>query len=253
MYKHPAHAVPLFLAATCLATTAPRLRAAPPVATVQRPKTAPAPTAQQKKNAAVTRALVRLIRSKVSTPGGSMTLKVVPAPRADKGYFSEIIASGRPAQIKKLRMTELSLHARNVRINVHDLYMNRQLHTISSQTKMRAVISESDLTGLLARGRTTGPMGLRVKFVGDRLHVTGNFSWGWFSGPVAGVGKMRLGAGHKVFLDILSLKLNGSEVPAWLKTKFSDKINPVIDYADIPFKPALKSLTFKGNLAILTA
>lgn len=239
-------AVASLSALTMLAAGQWPAQAAPPA--VKAVSAASNPRAQS-----VEAALKRLLNSKVTSPGGKLNLKVQGNSRTANGYFTNILVGGRPAQVRKLRISELTLNATDVRIDVNALLNQNELRTLSSKTKLRAVISQDDLTLLLSKGKHTKQMGLRVTYIGDKMHVTGNFHWGWFNGPVMGDGKLRLAPGHKVFFDIISLKLNGNEVPAWLKTKFSERINPVIDYEDIPFRPVFKSLTFKGPVAILTA
>ncbi|HEX8832849.1 MAG TPA: DUF2993 domain-containing protein [Abditibacteriaceae bacterium] len=216
-------------------------------------KAAAKSTPQSKRAKQVTDALYRHLKGRFSSPGGKMHLTIKPGSRADLGHFSLISVGGKPAKVRKLRISEVAMKASNVRINVSELLRNNELVTLQSNTKLRAVVSENDLTTLLSQGKHTKDMGLRVRYVGDRMHVTGNFRLGWFSGPISGVGKLRLGADNKVFFDILSLKLNGAEAPQPVKNKFSEKINPVIDYNDIPFRPRFKSLKFKGPFAILTA
>lgn len=209
--------------------------------------------AAQQKAQQVTAALTRLLRSKVSSPGGRLTLRVRPSARAGEGYFSEIYLAGSPGQLKKMRVTEFALRARDVRLDVPLLLREGSLRTLASRTSLRAVVDERDLTALLARGKRTAAMKLRVKYIGNRIRVSGNWNWGWFNGPVVGVGTLRLAPGHKVNFDIFSLKLNGSEVPAFVKTRFSERLNPVISYDDLPFQPRFRALTFHGSKAILTA
>lgn len=195
----------------------------------------------------------QLFDAKVSSPGGKMTFKLVPGAHPEKGEFREIYANGAPAKLRKLQITAFTIRARNVRINVHELLNRDNLETLSAQTSLRAIVTANDLTRYLAVGKHTKDMKLQVSFRGKALFVTGNFKWQWFSGPVQGLGRMRLGSNRKVYFDIVTLKLNGSEVPDWLKSKFSEKINPVIDYDNVPFQPKFKSLQISGDRAILSA
>jgi hypothetical protein len=208
---------------------------------------------EQQKARQVTAALTRLLRSKVSSPGGRLTLRVLPTARAGDGYFSEIYLAGSPGQLKKMRVTEFALRARDVHLDVPLLLREGSLRTLAARTTLRAVVDESDLTALLARGKRTAAMKLRVKFIGNQIRVSGNWNWGWFNGPVVGVGTLRLAPGHKVNFDIFSLKLNGSEVPAFVKARFSERLNPIISYDDLPFQPRFRALVFQGSKAILTA
>jgi len=224
---------------------------------VQAAPAKPAPAAQKKadlQGQRVTTALTRVLQAKISSPGGKMKLTVRPTARAAQGYFSEVYIAAHPATFKKkLRISELVMRARNVRLDVPHLLSKGKVRTLSSTTTLRAVITENDLTSMLAKGKHTAAMGLKVKYIGDRMRVTGNWNWGWFSGPVIGVGKLRLAPGYKINFDIISLKLNGAEVPQFVKDKFSEKINPVIDYEDVPFMPRFRGVKVQGSKATVYA
>jgi hypothetical protein len=240
-----------------LTTQLSQVNAATAKATPAKAAPAPAqPTAQQQQRAQqVTSALTTFLRKRVKSPTGKLQLVVRPGARADAGHFSEIYIAGNPASVKKLRVSELAMRARNVRINVPELMKseNKELETISSQTSLRIVVTEKDLESMLARGKTTGSMGLRVKYLEDRMQISGNVNYAMLNGPVVGTGRLRLAADHKVYLDILSLKLNGAEAPPFIKQRFSERINPLISYDELPFRPRFKSLKFVGNKAILSA
>ncbi len=211
---------------------------------------APALDAQDKR---VTNQVESLLRNLVTNPtGGGVNISVVPNARASEGYFDRISIKGAPLKIKKLYVSEFFLDARNVKINVPDLYNLNKIRTSRSTTTFRAVISEDDLTKMLASGKSTQSMGLRVKYVGDKMRVTGNLNYGLINGPISGLAKLRQGANHKVYLDIISLKLRGVESPGFVKDQFSNRINPVIDYQDLPFNPPFKTLKVVGNKAYLS-
>lgn len=194
-----------------------------------------------------------LLNRHVKKPNGSkINISITPTARASEGYFSQILMSGSPAQLKKkFRVSQLNLDARNVHLDVASLWNGNRVKTFQSQTKLRAVISEDDLTSNLATGSTRS-MGLKIKFLGDRIGVTGNLNYALINGPIDGVGRLRMAPGHKVFLDILSLKLRGVEVPGFIKNQFSNHINPVIAYEDLPFNPPFKGVKMIGNKAVLS-
>lgn len=212
---------------------------------------------QQQRGQQVTANLKRFLSRRISNPRGKMTLVVKAAPRADLGFFSDVYIAGSPLLIKKLRVSDFSLHARNVHLSTAALLRadDRDIITYASQTTARAVISEDDLTWIFAQGNSSKSMNLRAKFVGNQIRVAGDWSWGWFSGPVVVQGTLRLvknGGGNQVWCNITSLKLNGAEVPLFLRNKFSDKLNPMISYDELPFKPNIRTLAFKGNKAVIT-
>jgi hypothetical protein len=230
---------------------------AAPTSTPAPAPAAPTPSAQQQRSLEVTDALKRFLNRRISSPSGKLTMVIRPGARADLGYFNEVVIVGKPTKIKKLQVSEFSMHARNVRLNPATLTRKRDksIDTLAATTSMRAVITENDLTSMLARGRASKDMNLRIKFLNGAIRVTGNWNWGWFSGPVIAVGKLRLVKGtngNQVYFDISSLKLNGTEVPAFIKSRFSDKLNPLISYDDLPFSPKIRTLTFEGPKAIIT-
>ncbi|MBW3634940.1 MAG: DUF2993 domain-containing protein [Armatimonadetes bacterium] len=212
---------------------------------------APTLDAQDKR---VSERLALLLHQNIKQPNGSkIKLVVSPTARASEGYFSQIHMSGAPVQLRqKLRISEFSLDARNVRVDVVSLWGANKVRTLQSQTTLRAVITEDDLTQLLARGKRSKGMNLKVKYLGNQMRVTGNLNYPLLSGPVVGVGTLRLMPGHKVHLDITSLKLRGVETPAFVKNQLMGHVNPVIEYQDLPFNPPFKSVKVVGNKAILS-
>jgi hypothetical protein len=215
-----------------------------------------APAPQNAKSQQVTAALTRFLRKKLSSPNGSLRLVIKPGARADAGYFSEVAIYGKPALLKKrVPISEISMRATNVHISPSMLLREsgRDLITLSSKTSLRAIVTESDLTQMFARGKSTSAMGLTVKFLGDKMRVSGTMKMGWLNGPVVAVGRLRAGTDRVIYIDLLSLKLNGVEAPAGMRAQFSDRLNPLISSDDIPFKPVFKALKFDGPRAIITA
>ncbi len=194
-----------------------------------------------------------LLNKRVTRPNGSkINLLIVPTARASEGYFAQVKMSGAPAQLKKrFQVSDFALDARNVRLDVPSLFNGNRVKTYAATTALRAVITEQDLTTNLAKGGGTKDMGLRIRFLGDKIGVTGRLNYALINGPINGTAKLRLAPGHKVFLDILSLKLRGVEVPGFIKNQFSGHINPIISYEDLPFNPPFKSVKMVGNKAVL--
>lgn len=215
-----------------------------------RVQSAPALDARDKK---VTAQVQSILRDLIKTPPGKpATIQISPNARASEGYFDRIVIKGAPLRFKKLYLSEFLLDARNVKVNVAALSSVRKIRTTRSTTTLRAVISEDDLTRMLGSSGGTKDMNLRVKYVGDKMRVTGTLNYPLVNGPVTGLAKLRQGANHKVFLDILSLKLRGVETPAFVKNQLSSRINPVIDYQDLPFQPPFKTLKVVANKAYLS-
>jgi len=200
----------------------------------------------------VVRALETALRAKIKSPNGTLKISVKPSARAGEGYFSEIKISARPAQIKKFRFSELALTARDVRIDVNKLLRNQEIITLQTKTQLRAKVSEADLTRVLAQGKSTAPLSLKVKFLKDRIRIAGNWNWTWFRGPVVGVGKLRV-ASSQLYFDLISLRLNNREVPSALRDKVDARLNPILDYRDLPFQPRFRAVKFNGSSATIMA
>ena len=222
-------------------------------ATLTFPASAPAAPVLDARGKQVTAQVNSILHNLIKNPsGGPVNISVAPNARASQGYFDRITIKGAPLRFKKLYLSEFALDARNVKVDVPALSSVRKIRTSRSTTTLRAVISEDDLTKMLSSSKSTRSMGLKVKYVGDRMRVTGNLNYGLINGPITGLAKLREGGNHKVYLDIISLQLRGVESPQFVKNQFSNRINPVIDYEDLPFNPPFKTLKIVGNKAYLS-
>ena len=209
--------------------------------------------AASQSGARVTQALENYLRKRITSPGGKLELKITPSKKADQGYFTEVLIVARPARIKKRQFSLLRLRATNLHIDPNALLEDNDLDTLSSTTTLYAEVTSQELTKALASGKESSVMNLKVNFKGDSIQVSGNYNWGMFSGPFTATGKLRLASGHQIVADIQSLQINGFEAPAFIKSKFSERVNPLIDYTDLPFKPPFRKLVIQGNKAIVYA
>jgi hypothetical protein len=203
--------------------------------------------------ARVTQALENYLRKRITSPGGELNIKITPGTKSDQGYLKDVLIVAKPARIKKKQFSLLRLHATNVHIDPRALLDDNDLETISSTTTLYAEVTDEELTRALAGGKKSSVMNLKVNFRGNLIQVSGNYNWGIFSGPFTATGNLRLAPGHQIVADIQSLKINGFEAPAFIKQKFSERINPLIDYTDLPFKPPFRKLVIQGNKAIVYA
>lgn len=201
----------------------------------------------------VVRRVAQVLRSTIETQDGTpLSVQLTPTSNAAQGYFSDVKISGGATKLKSLFVSEFQLHSQNVQVDVPFLWSDGKVRTKKAQTQMRVVITEQDLTRMLAGSKSTKDMGLKVKYVGDKMSITGNLNYRFLNGPVSGLGKLRQTSDHNVYLDILSLQLRGVEVPGFIKSQLSSHINPVIKYASVPFSPPFRTLRVVGNKAILS-
>ena len=201
----------------------------------------------------VTKRVEQLLRGVIKNQNGTpISLHLSPTSLASRGYFSDVRITGGATRIKSLFVSEFQLHAQNVQVDVPSLWKEGKVRTLNSQTRLRVVITEQDLTRMLATGKSTRDMNLKVKYVGNKMQISGNLNFPFLNGPVTGLAKLRQTSDHNVYLDILSLKLRGVEAPGFLRNQLSNRINPVIKYATVPFNPPFRTLRVVGNKAILS-
>jgi hypothetical protein len=195
--------------------------------------------------------LEEVLHREVKSPGGFLKIAIHSGARAASGHIDSVRIDAAPVQFKRLRLTSFAMKATDVVLDVPFLRKEHKIRTLSAKTSLRAVITEDDLTRALSQGRATKNMGLKVKFIGDKMSVTGTLNFPLINGPISGIGRLRLAPGHKVNLDVLSLKLRGVEVPQFVKNQFMDHVNPVLDYKDLPFNPPFKGVKVEGSKATL--
>ena len=201
----------------------------------------------------VTNRVEELLRGVIkSQDGHPLSVQLSPTARASQGYFSDVKIAGGATRLKSLFVSQFQLHSQNVQVDVPALYSIGKVKTLRAQTQMRVIISEDDLTKMLAAGKSTKDMKLKVKYVGDKMRVTGVLNFPFLNGPIAGVAKLRQTPDHNVYLDILSMQLRGVEAPGFVKNQLSNRINPVVNYATVPFNPPFRSLKVVGNKAYLS-
>ncbi len=201
----------------------------------------------------VTKRVEQLLRGVIKTGDGTpLALKITSNARASQGFFPAITISGGATQIKNLFVSRFELSAKNVQVDVPALWSVGKVRTTHSQTRLRVVITEDDLTKMLSKGKSTKGMGLRVKYVGNQMRITGKLNYAFLNGPISGLAKLRQTSDYNVYLDILSLKLRGVEAPGFIKNQLSNRINPVINYSTVPFNPPFRFLRVVGNKAILS-
>lgn len=201
----------------------------------------------------VAKRVTQLLRATIKNQDGTpLSIQLTPTSNAAQGYFSDVRISGGAIKLKSLFISEFQLHSQNVQVDVPALWSEGKVETKKAQTQMRVVITEEDLTRMLAGSKSTKDMGLKVKYVGDKMSITGNLNYRFLNGPISGLGKLRQTSDHNVYLDILSLQLRGVEVPGFIKNQLSSRINPVINYASVPFSPPFRTLRVVGNKAILS-
>ncbi len=201
----------------------------------------------------VTNRVEQLLRGVIkSQDGRPLAIHLSPTARASQGYFSDVKIAGGATRLKSLFVSQFQLHSQNVQVDVPALYSIGKVKTLRANTQMRVVISENDLTKMLAAGKSTKDMKLRVKYVGDRMRVTGVLNFPFINGPISGVAKLRQTADHNVYLDILSMQLRGVEAPGFVKNQLSSRINPVVNYSTVPFNPPFRSLKVVGDKAYLS-
>lgn len=165
-----------------------------------------------------------------------------------KGRFKTIILRSTPAAIKKMPVESIDMRADDVTIDVTRLFKNDEIATVKcAKTRLEAVVSEDNLNTLFARGKSTKDMHLKASFVDGKVRITGQWKLFMFKGPIETVGKLALTKDNNLNFDMESLKMNNAEAPDSVKKQFMSRINPVVEFSDLPFQPKVSTITFRGH------
>jgi len=193
------------------------------------------------------------IRSRFTNPENpkQAEIKIIPYENealTAQGRLKTVVIRSTPAMIKKVPAEQISMRADDVRIDVKRLLKEDDLVTISTaRTEVEAIISESNLDALFARGRHTKDMKLKTKFEDGKVRISGYWKLFMFKGPIETVGRLVITPDNNLNYELDSLKLNDREAPASVKKQFMQRLNPVVEFNDLPFKPRIRSIKFKGD------
>ena len=140
------------------------------------------------------------------------------------------------------------------KVDVEKLMKENDLEFVSAKSQsIHAVATPEDFSFMLAKGKDTKHMKLRVKFGDNKIHVTGNWKLYVFQGPMDLVGKFRLRNSEQVDLIVDSLKINDRSAPPSVIRQFEEKLNPLMDTSDFPFRPKLRTVKIEGQHLILSS
>ncbi len=173
---------------------------------------------------------------------------------AAHGHFSLVTLECNPVEIKKkLTMETLRIHAEDVVIDPEKLMKTDDLIVKSSKhVSLSASITAAQFTSFLSKGKHTKDMNIKVKYVNEKLHISGNWKLLFFSGPLTTVGRLVVAKKDEIHFKVDSLQLNGINAPRSLINKFEQSINPVVESNDLPLSPPISTVKFKGDALVIS-
>ncbi|MBI3922597.1 MAG: DUF2993 domain-containing protein [Armatimonadetes bacterium] len=201
----------------------------------------------------VLHALEQHVRARISNPENpkAAEIKIVPydsEASTAKGRFKTIIVRSSPAKIKHVPIEEINLRADDVTIDVDQLLKKDDLDTKKSgKTTVEGTVSADNLNALFAGGKATHDMNLKARFEDGKVKISGYWKLFMFKGPIQTVGRLILTKKNTLDFEMDSLKINNREAPKSVKDQFMERLNPVVQFDDIPFRPKITTLTFKGD------
>lgn len=204
-------------------------------------------------------ALQKHLKERVVNPekGKEPSFKIIPVSNekeAAQGHLSLVTLECSPVEIKKkLTMETLRIHAEDVVIDSEKLMKTDDLIVKSSKhVSLSASITANQFTSFLARGKHTKDMNIKVKYVNEKLHISGNWKLLFFSGPLTTVGRLVVAKKDEIHFKVDSLQLNGIGAPRSLINKFEQSINPVVESNDLPLSPPISTVKFKGDALLIS-
>lgn len=208
----------------------------------------------QHERAQVLSALQKHLKERIVNPekGKEPSFKIVEKDAA-QGHFSLVTLECSPVEIKKkLTMETLRIHAEDVVIDTEQLIKTDDLIVKSSKhLSLSASITADQFTSFLAKGKHTKNMNIKVKYVNEKLHISGNWKLAFFSGPLTTVGRLVVAKKDEIHFKVDSLKLSGINAPRSLINKFEKSINPVVESKDLPLSPPINTIKFKGDVLVI--
>jgi hypothetical protein len=182
----------------------------------------------------------------------NLSLKVVPYPsqaRTDKGQFSEISLKADSAENKRqhIRIVDILVNVRDVDLDLGALWKNNEVVVQSRKLgSCHVKLLEEDVNRLLALKHT--PIeNLRADFGPGAITFTGKYR---FNVRLAGTLSIR--NAQEIWFEPTQASIGVVGIPAGIVKQFLSKLNPLVDMADVPLQPRLRSIQVTDRSIVIT-
>ncbi len=158
----------------------------------------------------------------------------------DEGRFEAIKITVDKAEFEGVMMHDLFLKAYDAKIHLPTLFQKTKLFTTQvKRTDIRATLTESELNEAL-KTKDMPVQNFKVKFNNGKLEATGTYRLVW-GNNLKMIGRLDPKADGVHFVAE-KLWVNGLAIPVGQIRKVLDRMNPLIDIADLPFKPTIDKI-----------
>lgn len=175
------------------------------------------------------------IRSKSEVE--KLQIKIVPFASdywTQRGRFKAIVVSADKLTRKHISIRNVSIKAYDVTLNIDKLYSKGDVETTSrKKTILAARVYKNDLNKLLAKKKST-IRNLQVEFENNKLVFTGKYRFG---AKLRLVGALKIEKHRQVNFVPTAASLNGIPLPAGPLRQVLGKLNPLIDFYELPLRP----------------
>jgi hypothetical protein len=192
-----------------------------------------------------------LIRQTFHAAAKPLKIEIKTARQTVEGYFSSVSIDGAPVKVGQIEIASIWLRAKNLRLDVSALKAGT-VQVLSGQVNARVVISEGNMTSLLAKQPQTAGMNLKAHILSNGVEIAGRSTTGLLRGDVRLFGVILPKPGAIAF-QVNAFTVNGSPVSALLKAIAQAQVNAALKVEDIPFKPLFKSVSYgKDGVTVTT-
>ena len=163
----------------------------------------------------------------------------------DQGRFEAIKITMDKAEFEGVLMHDLFLKAYDVTVHLPTLFDRTKLFTTQcKRTDISATLNESELNEAF-KTKDMPIQNFKVKFNNGKLEVTGNYRlvWGNNLKMIARLDPKDDG----VHLVAEKLWVNGLAIPVGQIKKVLDRMNPLIDIGQLPFKPRVDKIEINAD------
>lgn len=187
------------------------------------------------------------IRSKYQVE--NLQIKVLPFASdywTQRGRFKAIVVSADKISRKGVNIRKIYIKAFDVTLDIAKLYEEGDIETTSRRnTVLAARVYKSDLNKLLAK-KKSAIKNLHVEFQDNHLVVTGKYRL-LFGHSLRMVGILKILDHRQINFVPTSASVNGIPLPAGPLRGVLSKLNPLVDFAELPLRPKVDKIEIHDN------
>ncbi len=183
----------------------------------------------------------------------NLVIKVVPFESdswTQQGRFQSIVVAADKIHRKGIAIRNIHIKAFDVVLDIKELYGDGDIKTKSRQkTVFSGRAYKDDLNKMLALKKS--PIeNLRVDFENNKLVFTGKFRFA-FGHNLRMVGELRVEDHRKINFVPTAVSVNGIPLPAGPLRSMLSKLNPLIDFANIPLQPKVDEIKVEKDYILI--